>query len=199
MGAFDAVTDLKVPSELKWFSQLPFHNANNTDGLAANGLIYIPQSCSGNTKCDVHLNFHGCGFVTDAVFVMLASVLSFNDWADSNNIIVIYPRSRYLEDRNNGASQATLTSDQKSGCWNVYGKSGHDYAQRTSPQMMAIHNMIVEAQTSTPQMGEHLQNYDTGKFDIADALDEFGFDSSWFGQTEADGARAGYLGAWRIV
>merc|ERR1711879_520500 len=96
-------------------------------------------NCENNaTKCDIHLNFHGCGFKPEAIFLFVNSVITFNSWGETNNIIIVYPYTSTTGMRGSVA----MTSDQTDGCWNVYGKAGDNYAQRAAPQMMAIKNMI---------------------------------------------------------
>src|SRR5271166_1478380 len=62
--------------------------------IAQTGFVYIPSSCqiSTGSNCAVHIVFHGCaqgaGEVGDAVY----SKVGFNEWADTNGIIVLYPQ-----------------------------------------------------------------------------------------------------------
>ena len=51
------------------------------------------------------------------------------EWADSNNLIVLYP-------------QAESTALNPFGCWDWWGYTGDGYATRTGTQMTAIRAMI---------------------------------------------------------
>ncbi|CAE8640636.1 unnamed protein product [Polarella glacialis] len=95
-----------VWSSLKWFDQEPFYGDNNNDnddnndldvGLARWGLVYIPESCKqqgSNETCDLFVSFHGCGFVFPGTFEYLVTQQHWNNWAETNRIVVLYPRLR---------------------------------------------------------------------------------------------------------
>lgn len=118
---------------LRWFDQEKFMGAHNEPMLAKSGLIHVPKQCYlRKSKCDLHINFPGCGFVQDAIFLMLVESLDLNEWGDANNIVILYPRV-------NGEGE---TKDQKDGCWNVYGKTGRNYATKEGSQMAAVKSMI---------------------------------------------------------
>ncbi|CAE8631985.1 unnamed protein product [Polarella glacialis] len=131
-----------VWSSLMWFDQEPFHgdDSNNNDldvGLARWGLVYIPQSCKqqgSNETCDLFVSFHGCGFVVPGTFELLVTQQNLNNWAETNRIVVLYPRLR----------SHGLTIQHQNGCWHANGQTGPDYATRRAPQMLAIRKMIEE-------------------------------------------------------
>lgn len=126
------VDEFKYPG-LRWFDQTSFMGANNEPMFADRGLIYVPIDCAlGRAKCDLHINFPGCGFVEDVIFLTLAVSLNLNDWGSANNIVILYPRV-------NGEG---ATKDQRNGCWNVYGKTGENYATKEASQMAAVKSMI---------------------------------------------------------
>lgn len=55
-----------------------------------------------------------------------------NRWAETNNIIVLYPQ--------------TITSDvvpfNPKGCWDWWGYTGLDYATKLAPQVITVANMM---------------------------------------------------------
>lgn len=53
----------------------------------------------------------------------------YNAWAESNNIIVLYPQVH-----------ASLLNPM--GCWDWWGYTGAHYAQKGGPQMATIKNMV---------------------------------------------------------
>jgi len=162
---------------LKWFNQTSFQQQDKRDNLADQGMIYVPKACEGAAnQCDVHLNFHGCGFDIDAVFIMLTSVLTFNNWADTNKIVMIYPRTRTSEE---GLGHH-LTSDQKSGCWNVYGTTGENYAQQSAPQMAAVKRMVDHALSG---QSFDISSTDVGDLDLVDILNTLGISQDFFSQS----------------
>ncbi|CAE8614898.1 unnamed protein product [Polarella glacialis] len=135
-------------SSLHWFDQEPFYGENNeVTGLDKWALIYVPKVCYTET-CDLVVSFHGCGFVFPGMYSWLVAGLDFNEWAwTSTNgwwqawtstpgmyswMVVIYPRL-----------EAHGTSSQfQQGCWNVYGQTGLDYADKGAAQMPAIKKMV---------------------------------------------------------
>ncbi|CAE8616371.1 unnamed protein product [Polarella glacialis] len=119
---------------LKWFDQKPFYGDGEVTGLARWGLVYVPTSCesASGRVCDLFVSFHGCGFTVPGTFELLVTELNFNAWAETNHIIVLYPKL---------ASHGS-TKQQQDGCWNVYGQTGDTYATRDAPQMLAVRQMV---------------------------------------------------------
>ncbi len=126
--------ELKAPAEhpsgtLAVFDQHPFTEDLPNHGLSDQGLAYIPQSCQENAGCRVHIAYHGCGqnrtFVGDA----FARDSGFARWADTNNIIVLFP-------------QTAATPLNPQGCWDWWGYTGADYLTRKAPQIIAVYRML---------------------------------------------------------
>jgi poly(3-hydroxybutyrate) depolymerase len=55
-----------------------------------------------------------------------------NEWADTNNIIVLYPQT------------TKLSSTNPLGCWDWWGYLSSDYAVKSAPQMDAIMAMVAQ-------------------------------------------------------
>lgn len=72
------------------FSQTQYTKAFNFTSMADNGFIYIPEYCNKN-QCVVHIALHGCIQEFEAVGYAFVKNAGYNTWAESNNIIVIYP------------------------------------------------------------------------------------------------------------
>lgn len=111
------------------FDQSPFTHDLQNHGLSDNGLVYMPKTCLNSSACRVHIAFHGCGqnqtFVGDA----FAHDTGFAEWADTNNIIVLFP-------------QTATTPTNPQGCWDWWGYTGRRYLTRTAPQIMAVRRML---------------------------------------------------------
>ncbi|MFJ5708302.1 fibronectin type III domain-containing protein [Streptomyces sp. NPDC093105] len=92
------------------------------------GFAYVPQSCQSGASCRLMVTLHGCyqyfGLVGDA----LMDKAYLNEYADTNDMIVLYP-------------QATTMSGNPRGCWDWWGYKSADYAQKSGPQMTAVMNM----------------------------------------------------------
>lgn len=127
-GPLDAPA--QVPAgELKVFDQEAFTEDLSNHGLSDAGLVYVPQACQANAGCRVHIAFHGCGqnrtFVGDA----FARDSGYSRWADTNNIVVLFP-------------QTAATPVNPQGCWDWWGYTGADYLTRKAPQITAVYRML---------------------------------------------------------
>ena len=111
------------------FDQSTFTHDINNHGLSSSGLIYMPKACLDADGCRVHIAFHGCGqnqtFVGDA----FAHDTGFAAWADTNNIIVLFP-------------QTATTPLNPQGCWDWWGYTGRRYLTRDAPQIIAVRRML---------------------------------------------------------
>ena len=98
-------------------------------GLSDEGIVYVPEACAADAGCRVHIAFHGCGqnrtFVGDA----FARDSGFARWADTNNLIVLFP-------------QTAATPLNPQGCWDWWGYTGRDYLTRNAPQIVAVRRML---------------------------------------------------------
>ena len=95
------------------------------------GFAYVPAACAArNETCRVHIVFHGCKQTVEDVQEQYVRNTGYNRWAESNNIIVLYPQARSEPQAN------------PNGCWDWWGYSGVDYATKTGPQMAAVRKML---------------------------------------------------------
>ena len=108
-------------------------------GMAPTGWAYIPQSCQAGsaTACRLHVVLHGCQQNVTLVQQKYVRNTGYNRWADSNNIVVLYPQT----------STAATNS-----CWDWWGYDSANYAKKSGPQMAAIKAMVdqVSAGGGTP-------------------------------------------------
>ncbi len=67
--------------------------------IADKGYMYVPTACQSgsNTECRLHVSFHGCGQTEDETGAVYAQHAGFNAWAESNNIVVLYPYVKVSE------------------------------------------------------------------------------------------------------
>ena len=96
-------------------------------GMAPTGWAYIPQACTAGTQCRVHVVLHGCQQNVTLVQQQYVRNTGYNRWADSNNLVMIYPQT---------STQATNS------CWDWWGYDSASYAKKSGPQMMAIKAMV---------------------------------------------------------
>lgn len=101
-------------------------------GMAKTGYIYIPKKCEqNNSACRAHISFHGCAMGAEYVQSTFAAHSGLNEWAEANNVVVLYPQVVKSAEMNN-----------PNGCWDWYGYTGADYITRNGLQMKSVYNMI---------------------------------------------------------
>jgi len=101
-------------------------------GMAETGHLYVPQSCTeSGAHCRVHVAIHGCMQSSESVGNQFYTDTGYNNWADSNNILVLYPQVN-----------KSTTPFNPQGCWDWWGYTGGNYATKSSPQMKAILKMV---------------------------------------------------------
>lgn len=116
-------------SQLYPFDQSEFQTQNSA--LFDYGYIYVPQSClNSRGLCKLHVALHGCQMNPDFVQDQFAVNSGFNSWAEANGIVVLYPQVNKVPQANPYA------------CWDWYGYTGRDYANRNGTQIIAIQKMV---------------------------------------------------------
>lgn len=100
--------------------------------LATEAIVYVPTACEARrSECHVHVAFHGCKQTIPEVQDAYYRQTGHNEWAETNNIVVIYPQ--VLVNNRLGNSQ---------GCWDWWGYSGADYHLRKGGQMSVISELV---------------------------------------------------------
>jgi poly(3-hydroxybutyrate) depolymerase len=100
-----------------------------THGMASSGYLYVPPNCTAGQACKLHVAFHGCNQNVATVGVSFYQNAGYNRWADTNNMIVLYP-------------QATTTAANPNGCWDWWGYDDVNFPAKSGGQMVAIKTMI---------------------------------------------------------
>lgn len=123
----------KLSGQVLDFDQAEFSKGAYT-GLANIGHLYVPAACN-KESCRVHVVFHGCTQEDGRIGNRFYTTTGYNEIADSNRIVVLYPQIRSDPRRN------------PQGCWDFWGYSSKDpvnpdYYTKNAPQMSAIHAML---------------------------------------------------------
>lgn len=113
------------------FDQTPFISGH---GMATTGWVYTPQVCMTGASCRVHLVLHGCKQNAADVGQQYVRNTGYNRWADTNNIVVLYPQT----------SLAATNS-----CWDWWGYDSTNYAKKSGPQMAAVKAMVDQLSSGT--------------------------------------------------
>lgn len=99
--------------------------------LAEKGYVYIPQSCRDGESCRLHIAFHGCKQNAEMIADQFIQQTGFNRWAESNNIVVLYPQTT-----------ASMMPLNPAACWDWWGYTGEHYATKQGEQVKQIANMV---------------------------------------------------------
>jgi poly(3-hydroxybutyrate) depolymerase len=115
------------------FAQSDFYAGDIlTIGMAQSGYAYIPAACAAQQPCRVHVAFHGCKQYADAIGSDYYTHAGYNEWADTNNFIILYPQT-----------VATTTSPvNPNGCWDWWGYTDGNYAKQSGTQIGVVMAML---------------------------------------------------------
>lgn len=94
------------------------------------GWIYVPSDCAKGEVCKLHIALHGCQMNPDFAQDKFATQTGYNDWAETNHIIIFYPQS------------AKIPGVNPYGCWDWFGFTGANYVTQSGAQMSALKKMI---------------------------------------------------------
>ena len=119
--------------EAQPFDQAPYA----ASGLADTGYVFVPQACRGERRCRVHVFLHGCSQSAEAVGTAVVNGAGFNEWAVTNDLIVLYPQ----------VAASAMAPVNPLGCWDWWGYSGENYLERDAAQLAAIHRMVTDLQS----------------------------------------------------
>ena len=103
----------------------------SAETLADNGYVYVPEQCTTDA-CDLHISFHGCNQYAGAIGKAYASKTGLNEWADTNNMVVLYPQTK----------KSLFMPLNPQGCWDWWGYTDEKYATKDAEQISAITNMV---------------------------------------------------------
>lgn len=130
----------------RMFPDNPFTQRDNAS-MAYDGYVFIPETCKKGRLCKLHVVFHGClqgGNATDRRSGqwdsnLFAKFAGYNEWAQANDIIVLYPQVRVWK--------GTLASPpiNPQGCWDWWGEYYTDkknYHTQGGIQIKAVAQMI---------------------------------------------------------
>ncbi len=108
------------------FDQKEF--TSNGARMADEAYAYVPDSCAGASPCRLQIAFHGCGQSAKVVGDKFYANAGYNRWADTNNIIVLYP-------------QVNSSLLNRQGCLDWFGYTGASYPTKTGPQLAVVKAM----------------------------------------------------------
>ena len=125
----------KLSGKFVAFNQREFIDSDRTS-MDDEAFAYVPASCETN-RCKVHVALHGCQQGVAIIGDRYYKTTGYNEMADSNNIIVLYPQIK--------PSKSVPLNPR--GCWDFWGYSSPDPAHpnffsKDAPQIKAIDKML---------------------------------------------------------
>ncbi|MBL8481677.1 MAG: hypothetical protein JNJ60_05740 [Rhodocyclaceae bacterium] len=116
------------------------HDYPGLISMSDTGYAYVPAHCSTNAGCRVHIAFHGCMQSADALDDFFYRNAGYNEWADQNAIIVLYPQTT-------AKLPSVVTPLNPMGCWDWWGyndlfDSEGRYATKAGLQVAAVKAML---------------------------------------------------------
>ncbi|CAH1780438.1 unnamed protein product [Owenia fusiformis] len=117
-GAFECLDhiheDIQAPSVTPSGVFQEFQQTEFVDGAISfedAGYMYVPSRCvNKTTACKLHIALHGCSQGREAIGDVYARNAGYNEVAESNNIIVLYPQVR-----------SSVLLGNPNGCWDWWG------------------------------------------------------------------------------
>lgn len=106
------------------FDQSPF-SQGVANGLAAEGVVYVPSACETTSGCRLHIALHGCEQARETVGDAFTKESGFARYADTNRLVLLFP-------------QVAGSVVNPRGCWDWWGYSDIDYLGKDAPQIAAI-------------------------------------------------------------
>ncbi len=99
------------------------------DGLAQEGVVYVPPDCVNKSGCRLHIALHGCDQARETIGDAFIKESGFARWADTNRLVILFP-------------QVTGSLVNPHGCFDWWGYTGLDYLGKDAPQIDAIWSMV---------------------------------------------------------
>ena len=121
-----------VPANLQSFSQTGYFSDQHAS-IGDLGYLYVPTACADQTTpCSLHISFHGCHQGLDEIGKQYAENVGYNEWAETNNIVVLYPYAKVSSSR----------PTNPNGCWDWWGYTNFNYAVKVGVQMDFVRKMM---------------------------------------------------------
>ena len=95
------------------------------NGLAEEGVAYVPSDCANSSGCRLHIALHGCDQARESVGDAFIEKSGFARYADTNRLVILFP-------------QTAGSVVNPHGCWDWWGYSDIDYLDKDAPQIEAI-------------------------------------------------------------
>lgn len=131
-GSVNAKNTGTLTGTMIQFDQNAYAVNGYANGLSMgnSGFAYVPASCAAGQSCRLLVALHGCLQSYQSVGTAFLNDANLNQYADTNNTIVLYP-------------QAITSAPNPNGCWDWWGYLGYtNYPIKGGLQLETIMNMV---------------------------------------------------------
>jgi hypothetical protein len=101
--------------------------------MAETGYVYVPAACERQERCRVHIALHGCEQYAGRIGDDYTAHAGYNEWADTNRIIVLYPQT---------IANEIGAPFNPHGCWDWWGYTNFNYAVKAGRQIATLKAML---------------------------------------------------------
>lgn len=126
------------------FGQSDFAPNLMSIGMDWVGWLYVPPACAQGEQCKLHVAFHGCLQSYGAVGRQFIENTGYTRWADTNNIMVLFPQA--ISDTTVHLTARSGYLPNPNGCWDWvgwYGNTGNNvFDTHNGAQIAAVRNML---------------------------------------------------------
>lgn len=112
--------------------------AQSGPGMADHGYLYVPPQCVRG-ECGLHIALHGCQQSEEFVGLEFVENAGYNRWADALDLLILYPQ----------AQASRIAPMNPNGCWDWWGYTNSDFANRNGPQVEALRRLIESLSNET--------------------------------------------------
>lgn len=147
LGPLQRTAPTALTGKLLSFDQAPYIRRGERRlapvraSMGQTGYLYLPAACAAGEPCRLHVAFHGCQQQAGRIGTTFAEHAGFNEWADANRIVVLYPQAA-------ATSAVPITPFNPKGCWDWWGYNDFffdavgRYATRDGVQIAAVWRMV---------------------------------------------------------
>jgi chitodextrinase len=121
------------------FDQGEFLTNPRSYGMSQTAWIYVPQTCANGETCKLHIAYHGCLQGYEKIGDKYVKNTGYNRWADTNNIIIVYPQAVSTL---TGSSGTGISLPNMNGCWDWIGWYGNDFDVKSGKQLSTMKKII---------------------------------------------------------
>ena len=76
--------------------------------MADTGYVYVPKACGEGQPCKLHVAIHGCHQNAAKIGRAYVTDTGYLPWADSNNIVMLFPQTIARNDSAGGVQSQCL-------------------------------------------------------------------------------------------